>query len=474
MRSTAVAIVALGYVLALFGVGLWARRRVTSVEDFLVAGRRLPLFMAWPTLVATWFGAGTLVTATDEVRAHGLVRAALDPIGAGLCLFLAGFFIARRLWDMKLLTLPQFFGRRFGARAEFWSAAIMVPGYFGWIAAQFVALAGLLEIGLGIPMPIGIAIAAGVGMSYTVLGGMWSVTATDFVQMGLIVAGLLWLCATVFMALGQGDLAAGLSRLSAEVPAEKWSLVDTRSLAAFTSWIGVVAVGALGNLPGQDLTQRIFAARSARTAVWACHLSGASYLLLGALPLLAGLGADLLVPGAQGRSTLALLAKVVLGPWSAAFFMVLVMSAIFSTIESAILSPASVIAQNLVPTRFHRRFGSIRINHAAVVFMTGGSLIVAYAGDDAYAMLEAAYEVGLAALVVPLLAGLHLRRGNQNAALSSMAVGMAIWFPHLCLGWKTMLPSLLPSTPLPVGLTAAAAGLVAYLLASINDRASDR
>jgi len=127
-------------VILLFGLAFWVRGRIATSEDYLVAGRRLGVPLAATTLFATWFGAGTLLVATDEVRAEGLRAAALDPIGAGLCLLLAGAFFAAPLWRMKLLTLVDFYRVRFGPRAETLGALLMVPGYFGWIAAQFVAL----------------------------------------------------------------------------------------------------------------------------------------------------------------------------------------------------------------------------------------------------------------------------------------------------------------------------------------------
>ena len=55
------------YLIVIFALAIRARRRVKNEEDYIVAGRRLPLSLA--TLLATWFGAGTLLTATDEIRA---------------------------------------------------------------------------------------------------------------------------------------------------------------------------------------------------------------------------------------------------------------------------------------------------------------------------------------------------------------------------------------------------------------------
>lgn len=223
------------YTVALLGLGWWTRGKVHDHEDFMVAGRRLPLHLAWATIVATWFGAGAMLTATDTVRAEGLVGAALDPIGAGLCLFLAGWLLARPLWELKLLTLPDYYRVRFGVRCERLSAVLMIPTYFGWIAAQFVALAGLLELVFGLDPSLGIIIVALVGMAYTLLGGMWSVTLTDAAQIVVIAVGLVVLTVSMLMDLGGGTASAGLQTLVERTPDERSVLVPTETLAAFVT-----------------------------------------------------------------------------------------------------------------------------------------------------------------------------------------------------------------------------------------------
>jgi Na+/proline symporter len=446
------------YVVAMLALGWWARSRVHSSEDFIVAGRRLPLMLAAPTLLATWFGAGALLTATDEVREGGLRMAALDPLGAGLCLLLAGWLIAGPLWRMKLLTLSDFFRERFGTRAEQCSALLMVPTYFGWIAAQFIALAALLELVFGLDPLWGIAIVAAVGTGYTLLGGMWSVTLTDAVQLALLAIGLVVLSVDVLGELGGFDV------LVEKTPPEARVLVPTEDARAFVGWFGVLAIGALGNLPGQDLTQRVFASRSERTAVLACHVSGVAYLALGCLPLLLGLAANVLAPETAGQSTLPALAGLFSDPLTATIFVVALVSAVLSTIDSAILSPASVIAHNLLEPRVGHRVSALALDRFAVTFVAIAALVTAYIGQDAYEMLESAYELGLVSLLVPLLAGVRTRQGGQPAALTAMATGTAVWLVHLMLGWDSFLAPFI-AFPLPVGLTAAALAAVTYALA---------
>ena len=287
------------YLAALFALGLWARGRIHNTTDYLVAGRSLSLPLASATLFATWFGAGTLLAVTDEVRAEGVRAAALDPIGAGACLLLAGVFLARRLWRLQLLAVVDFFRRRFGARAELLAGVLMVPGFCGWVAAQFVALAAVLELIFGLDPALGRVLVAIVGAGYTLLGGMWSVTITDAFQVVLLLVGLVILGFAALAKLGAADPVAGFGRLLAETPPDLLTLVPLDELRPLLAWLGLFAAAALGNLPGQDLAQRILAARSERVAQRACIVAGIAYLGFGLIPVGLGL-VSLLVPLALG------------------------------------------------------------------------------------------------------------------------------------------------------------------------------
>lgn len=451
------------YVVAIYLLGYYAQQRVTSNEEFVVAGRRLPLSLAWMTLLATWFGAGTMLAAADEVRHEGLQAAALDPLGAGFCLLLAGLLVARPMWEMKLLTLPDFYRRKYGVAAEMVSSLIMVPSYFGWIAAQFVALAGVLNLFFGLDMQTGLVLVAVVGTGYTLMGGMWSVTLTDAVQIILILAGLVVLAVVVLMGLGEGHVLLGTQRLVSHVPEEKLVLIPRDDLVAFWQWAGLFAVGALGNLPGQDLMQRIFASRSARVAQGACYIAGLIYLLFGMIPVGLGLAAHALMPDAK-QAILPTLASAFLSPPVAVIFVVTLLSAVLSTVDSAILAPASVLSQNVFPKI--SRVPKLRLNRLSVLLVAACSLVMAFFGESAYSLLEGAYEMSLVGLFVPLMFGLYTEPRRPTAALASMLVGTGVWLAHYVLGYDYFLEfwSQVAGWCLPVSLSATACGLLAYLL----------
>ena len=465
------------YVVVMFVIGWLCQGRIQNREDFNVAGRRLPLSLAWATLLATWFGAGTLLTQADEVRNEGLSVAALDPWGAGVCLLIAGLFFAKPLWEMKLLTLPDFFRRKFGAGAELFAALIMVPSYFGWIAVQFVALGSVLNALFGLDLNLATFLVAMVGMGYTLMGGMWSVTLTDALQMVFILIGLVILSLTTVARLGQGDYAFGIERLLAESDPQLLEAIPTETLPVFAAWLGVFCIGALGNIPGQDLTQRIFAARSGSVARNACLVAGVLYLVFGSLPLLLGLASRILLPGTD-QSVVMALAQSLLQPHPLALvmFVLAVVSAVLSTIDSAILAPASVLSENVLPrlvsirpeagTLSSERFfdGSLALVRWSVIGITAASLALAYVGESAYELLESAYTMPFVGLFVPLTMGIYQTPRGQSPALVSMATGTGLWLIHFLAETYFGFTAGFLGSGLPVPLLSVLCGLVSYVI----------
>lgn len=471
------------YMLGMYAIGVFAKGKVENEEDYLVAGRRLPFSLATLTLLATWFGAETLLTTPGEVAHEGLRVTALDPLGVGLCLVLAGLFIAGPMWRMSLLTLGDFFRVKFGRTAELLASIILVPSYFGWVAAQFLALSEVMHLFFGWDPSWGLVIIAIVGTGYTLLGGMWSVTLTDAVQMAFIFFGLLVLTEVVFVELGKGSLAAGILELKRH-DAEKLILVPRESRAAFLGWLNVLAVGALGNLPGQDLMQRMFASKSARVAQASCVAAGVLYWLVGLLPVMLALAAGLLMPETATKATLAALAGAFLNPFLASVFVVVILSAVLSTVTSAVLSPAGILAQNVLAKPLAGVVSPLKLNRYCVVFVAAASLVTAWLGESAAELLGSAYEMTMVGLLAPLLFGLWTKPTSPLPALASMLVGIGLWALHFALGlhdpaagwgeWFLIGTPLVGPLKLPGALSMTACSFGAYVLVDAIVRSASR
>jgi len=426
--------IALGaYLIGLLVLSLFAAKKVESQEDYLVAGRKLPLFMCWGTLIATWFGAASMTAASEAAREAGLRGVILDPFACAGTLVLAGLFFAAPMWRMKLLTTGDFFRRTYGKPAELVASCIQVPAYFGWIALQYKALGELQAIYFGIPVEYGILIACGITLAYTMIGGMWSVTLTDTLQIVVAFFGLLVLAYTVYSRFGDGSAFTGIDRMVAQSDPSFITLWPEAMSVAVLGYIGAWSTGLFGNIPGQDLQQRIFSAKDEKTAGQACILAGVLYLLFGMIPVSIGLISRLTHPGDK-TGILQLMASEYLSPALAIVFVISFVSIVVSTATSAVLAPATILGHNLLgQVPFFRNRGLI-LDRVCVVLISMGGLILAYSGQDKMALLDLALSMQLVAMFVPMWLGLYGRPKHQLSAILPMVLGIGFfllrWLPE--------------------------------------------
>lgn len=435
-----------GYILLLLAVSIFASRRVETEADYLVAGRRLPLFLAWGTLIATWFGAATMFAAAAAVREEGLLGVVLDPFACAGTLILAGIFFSRPLWNKNIFTMADFYRKTYGPAAELTGGLIQVPSYFAWIALQYSALAGLLELYFAIPFPAGIFIVASITLAYTLLGGMWSVTLTDSFQILVAIVGLIILTSAALSdpLLGNGDPLNGISvlydKIKTNYPHHLSFWPDYGTAGSTTAYITAVlsvlaawATGLFGNIPGQDLQQRVFAAKDANTASRACILAGLLYLVFGSLPLLLGFASLVTHPGST-LDPVAYLANAYLSPAMLIVFVIAVVSMIVSTATSAVLAPATILGHNLlVRVPYFQNERALFRDRLSVVLVSIGGLCIALLGESLMGLLDIALSIQLSALFVPVLFGIYGQPRNQACCILAMIFGFFTWSVTHCV-----------------------------------------
>jgi SSS family solute:Na+ symporter len=445
------------YILLTVALGLWAARRVHTTRDYVVAGRRMPMLVAASALFATWFGSETILGASSEFLDGGMLAIVEDPFGAALCLMLTGAFFARKLYRLNILTFNDYYRQRFGPRVELVSAIFMVPSYFGWIAAQLVAMAIILQTVAGVPMLAGIVACTAVVLLYTYTGGMWAVSVTDFVQTIMIVAGLL---ALLFTLGERTDIAPVVEAL----PPEFFRFTPEPTAIGWSHYIAAWITIGLGSIPQQDIFQRVMSARSETAAVHSSWTGGFLYLSIGLLPLLIVLMGRHLYPELVTGDGQAFLPALVLqhgGTGLQILFFGALLSAILSTTSGAMLAPATVLGENIVRPRMKNLKDEdvLRIIRLSLVVVAVLSAVMATLNSNIHELVSSSSAFSLVSLFVPLTAGFYWKRATARGAMASMLAGMAVWL--LCVAAKTEVPPILP------GLGASILGMV---IGSLADR----
>lgn len=415
------------YLTGTLAIGWWASRNVKTASDFVVAGRHLPVYMVACALFATWFGSETVMGASSEFAEHGLLGIIEDPFGAALCLVLAGLLIARPLYNMNILTFNDFFEIRFGRRAEIISAFLMVPSFFSWITAQIVALAIVMQSVTGLEYHWGVLLCTTMVLAYTYIGGMWSVTVTDFFQTIAIIIGLTVLAVEMVGAVG------GFGKMAEAAPAGFFQFFpDTEKPINIVHWFAAWMTIGLGSVPQQDVFQRVMSARSVRASIISCYIAGGMYLTIAALPLIISYCGKMLYPELAQGDTQMMIPRMVLqhsGLGVQILFFGALISAILSTCSGAMLAPATVIGENLIrPMR--KDMSDKELLQVMRFSVVGVGIISGCMGlmrNNIYELVGESSAFSLVSLFVPLVSGLYWKKASALGATLSMLLGISVW-----------------------------------------------
>ena len=452
------------YLLVTIAIGLWAARRVHNSKDYMVAGRSLPLYMNTATVFATWFGAETVLSVSAEFAKSGLGGIIADPFGSSFCLVIVALFFARAFYRMDLLTIGDFYRKRYGRTMEFGTSVVIAVSYLGWTAAQMTAL-GLAFSTLtdgAISLPTGIILGAAVVLGYTIWGGMWSVAMTDLFQSVMIIVGV------VLIAWVVGDMAGGPTKVLAAASEagrfEFWPKAGTKEWLAFaTSFLTL----AIGSIPQQDIFQRVTSAKDEKTAIRGTLLGGVVYFSFAFVPIYivyAGLLIDpslgKLLSTEDAREMQQILPAFILSHtpiWIQVLFFGALLSAILSTASGAIIAPTALCTENIIkplyPRMSDRQF-LLTLRLVLVSFTLAALLFALNSKKTMYDMVQNAYTVTLVSAFVPLAAGIFWKRANNVGAVLSAVFGLIAWLAADALAADATVP------PPLVGLVFSVFGMV--------------
>jgi len=423
-NSEIIIIGSLIYVGILISIGFYASRNIKNSSDFIVAGRRLPLWICVFTVFATWFGSGTLIGAAGAAYKKGFPGVLSNPFGSAICLFLAGLFYVRILRRMKLLTLPDLFGRRFGKWSEILCGICIIPAYIGWVASIFVAFGYVLHTVTGIDTILAIFLSAAVTLIYTFAGGMWAVSLTDSLQALVIIVGLLILFPIVLNDVG------GFTGLQSQVPDGYFSLLPENNLKDWLWYIQALLVIGIGNIASQDLLQRAFSSRDEKVAQWSMYITTFLYLSIAMIPVLLGIAGSVLMPNlADPEFILPKLGIKYLHPVGMAIFTGALFSALMSSADGGILAPASIFSHNIL-RKFKRgltekqQLWSIRWSIMGITIL---GLFTALYFQNVYKLMVKSFSILFVGLIIPMTAALYWKKTNNPAAVSSIVAGVVSW-----------------------------------------------
>jgi solute:Na+ symporter, SSS family len=416
------------YLALMVALGFYAQHRQQGIEDYFVAGRRMgPVTIAclW---VAAWVGGAAVVGSSTRAFERGVTGGWYVAAQAIGCLLFGLFMAARvkRIGDRHgHLTYPDFIEQHYDGRTRLVATVTTVLAFTAYSAGQLVAAAAMLQVLLGWDYDAALLLAGAIVIVYTAAGGYLAVTYTDWVQVVLLLGGVVAIGIPVAIerAGSWSDLQAALPPSYFELGAQGWDRIAALVVSMVLSFF-----------VGMDSFSRCYAARSESAA-----RNGALLAVLPILPLAVagvwlGLACAVLYPHAEVSN--GVLTTFVVDSFPTGLkglVLVGILSAVMSTADICILTASANYARDI-----HQRYlwpqttprAMLRVGTVASVVAGLAAMLLAWKMQDIIGVLQLGFTINSAALFLPTIAAVYWNNVRPSAAFWSIGLSLAT-----VIGW---------------------------------------
>ena len=402
------------YLVGILFVGLWAQRKATTQEQFLVAGRSVGPLLYSGTLAAIILGGGSTVGGVKLGYQYGISGMWLVCM-YGLGMIVMALVLVPRILELKLYTIPELLERRYSVSARVAGGVVMAAYDLMIVVTGTIAVGGMMEVIVGIPRTPAILMSSAVMIAYSVFGGMWALTATDIVQFVIKTIGILFVLLPAAI-----HRAGGFHGMHEHLPPGFFSLTHIGTTKIFS----FVTLYFFGMLIGQDGWQRVFTARStnvARNGGVYVGLYCFAYAIAGAL---IGAAGNVFLPATSDPDlAFAAIVNAVLPAGVRGLVLAAALAAIMSPASACLLAASTVLLEDVyLPTRRIASAGSVTQTRALTLVLGVGATAIACQTGDVIGALTIAYDLLVGVLFVPVIGAILWHRGTVRATLASIAV----------------------------------------------------
>jgi Na+/proline symporter len=352
-----------------------------------------------------------------------------------------------------MLTLPDFYYRRFGAGPEGISAILMMISFIVLVAGNFAASGFILSAVLHIDFFWAMLIAALVVLVYTFAGGLFSSAYTDIFQIYLAI-GAFW-AAFIFFAGGFSGVDFGTILGNAPSSYLDLSGLTDMGNGALVNWAGILALG-LGDIVALDFMERVFAAKDGKTARRGAFMGGGLTALTIIPTSMIGIVALYFLPNLADPFTAYPDIAINHVPFAIGIALLMgVLGASMSTANGGLLAISSVMSRNIIQRDILRKWFKkpgmedrklLRTTRIFTIPMMAAAFILGYLLPQPGVYLILAFDIVFAGAWAPLTLGLFWKKSNWYAAITSLILGsglrLLLFFttPPELAGLDTMIP----------------------------------
>ncbi len=429
-------IVIFGYFAVVLLVGVYFNKRQAASRDYFAAGHQAPWWLAGISHYMSSFSAFTFIAYSQIAYTFGWVAITLFWTTVPACA-IGGLVFAQRWRRARVITPVEFLERRFNAPLRQMFAWAGIPVKVFDDALKVFATALILATGIHADLKTAIVVCGAVTVTYTLLGGLWALVVTDYVQFLMKIAAMALLLPLTVAAAG------GPSPAFRDLPPQflyltagpyTWSYVFSFTLLIIISYNATWA-----------LAQKYYSVPDEKSASRAAYLAAGLNFIGTPLMLLPAIIGRKLLPDliAQHRTadTYVLLVLKLLPAGMTGIIVAAMFSATMAAISADLNALASVLTRDfyfrvLKPASSERtlvRAGRL-FTLALGAIVIGLSLWIALSHQESlFHAMVTVFGLFLAPTMLPVLAGLTIRGLTWKGALCGFLAGLAAGVTTLCI-----------------------------------------
>jgi len=404
------------YFVGMISVGIYSRRKARRADDFFVAGRKGSSLFITGSLLATIIGGSAIMVTGSLGFTQGLTGAWFLLVGS-IGLIVLGLFLARKVREFGLYTLPELVEKQYDKRVGLAASILIVVAWIGIIGSQIIAAGSIMEaLGIG-NTQLWMVVFTVVFVAYTIIGGQHAIIRTDSLQAVIIFAGIFGALAMVLVNLG------GFGGLRNALSAERFAFPLSAQFDGYELVKLLLLVG-LAYVVGPDMYSRLFCARDAgvarRSVLWTALL-----IIPVALGIaLIGMGAAALFPDISSGQAFPTVIKEVLPPVLGGIVLAALLCAFMSSADTTLLTASTILSVDIVgklkPSLSREKL--LVVSRWGIAVMGAAALVLALYLNNIVDAILFAYTVYTGGLIIPVLAGFYRGRLKVTPMGALMAI----------------------------------------------------
>lgn len=399
-------IIVYGIVIMVLAISSWKFN--TSVENYLVAGRKQHKLLVVTSMLASTIGGALTLGQASKTYSMGF-PAIWFIIAGAIAHFLQGGLLSKKVRETEALTLPDMALKLVGQRVQLLTSIFIVITWTGIAVAQFIATAKILVTITGVPYETGVVIAGVFLTIYTIIGGQKSILKTDLFQFGVLSVALIGALAYLYITkpLPEGSIALPLFTSTFTV----WHFLHYLIVMGGSYFICPMMFG------------RLLSADSPQTARKSSFLSGTGMLIFAFVITFIGLWVKGSVPDLQKLDPLNFIAKNTLPPVLGFFLIFGLLAAILSTADTVLITGAGTLQNDII-----KRKSVLGIRMFTIVIGTVAMLIALFKSDILGIIIKTynGYTAGIVPALFIALMVKGKRTLNEPVLLAAMVLGYTL------------------------------------------------